>query len=741
MIKRFFTLSLLILIMLTSCGQANKVTSCEEANKGFLTFDSVKIFTPDNRPNQNYRFGWHSDSDSVAIDYETLYKKQASLLVPSSKEKAIDTYFHLSNRDIVGKKIVFSGKYKYQDAQDANVSFSITLNTFLRTVETEKTDIKCNGDEDWKSFSVEMPLERTEHFYFRIVASGNVKLWVSDCQVTVDGQSFEIMVNPTATVDRDIEFNKSSGITLDISGAQAVENLEILGKVWGFLKYFHPEVVKGKYNWDYELFRVMPGIVNAKDKNERNKLLSKWIDKYGEITETEDYTVVDTTRYHRFAYLNWLEDTQLFDKELSAKLVRIKNAKRNSVFNYYLVPLAWKEEVDFTREKPYEDISWEDQGYRILTLLRMWNAIEYCFPYTIYTDNKWSIVLSKYIPEFATPVSEEEFDRSILKLVAEINDSHGSVENIKTGEKGMQSIQIGLTQIYDRKLAVESTFYPELKRGSVITAVNGKTVQEIIEYHRPTTPSSNERGLIRNAGRMLFLSSNDETEITFRYKGKEYKEKISKSAVTFPDNFRGRKKPEDYNLSAKGMVYIDVATIKAEALEKALQNGKNAKGLILDMRRYPKLYTKEIFEKHLFPRPTEFMWFSLNSKKYPGNFFLDIEGKAGFTENPDYYKGKIAILVNEHTQSWGEFTAIAYRAAPNSTVIGTQTAGANGHIGYLFLPRGIRVGYSMAGAFYPNWELNQRVGVKIDIPVNQTAKDVEAGEDVWIKKAIEYITQ
>ena len=45
----------------------------------------------------------------------------------------------------------------------------------------------------------------------------------------------------------------------------------------------------------------------------------------------------------------------------------------------------------------------------------------------------------------------------------------------------------------------------------------------------------------------------------------------------------------------------------------------------------------------------------------------------------------------------------------------------------------------MAGAFYPEWKLNQRGGVTIDIPVEQTVEDIAAGEDMWIRKAIEYI--
>ncbi|WP_244437088.1 hypothetical protein [Bacteroides reticulotermitis] len=45
----------------------------------------------------------------------------------------------------------------------------------------------------------------------------------------------------------------------------------------------------------------------------------------------------------------------------------------------------------------------------------------------------------------------------------------------------------------------------------------------------------------------------------------------------------------------------------------------------------------------------------------------------------------------------------------------------------------------MAGAFYPNWGMNQRVGVRIDIPVKQTVQDVVVGDDKWIMEAVDYI--
>ena len=38
------------------------------------------------------------------------------------------------------------------------------------------------------------------------------------------------------------------------------EKLAATAKVWGFLKYYHPKVADGKYNWDEQLFNVLPEI-------------------------------------------------------------------------------------------------------------------------------------------------------------------------------------------------------------------------------------------------------------------------------------------------------------------------------------------------------------------------------------------------------------------------------------------------------------------------------------------------
>ena len=285
----------------------NLYAQSDQSKKGLLTFTGTRIISFDPM-REMPKMAWYSENQDIRVDEEVLFNNQSSLLIPSVRGKKTEAYFGMNNRDITGKTIVFKGKYKYQQANNAKVSFAIKLDTHLQRIDEKAIGLECNGSQGWKDFCVEMPFTRSKKFFFRILCDGEARLWVNDCQVLIDGQSLDLIKNPDVEVDKDLEFAGNSGISLGDVDGQTLENLVVLGKVWGFLKYFHPQVVVGKYNWDFELFRVMPGIAAAKSKKERNSLLNEWIDKYGKITETEEYVIGDSAQYHRFAPLGWLED-------------------------------------------------------------------------------------------------------------------------------------------------------------------------------------------------------------------------------------------------------------------------------------------------------------------------------------------------------------------------------------------------------------------------------------------------
>ena len=109
-------------------------------------------------------------------------------------------------------------------------------------------------------------------------------------------------------------------------------------KVWGFLKYYHPNVASGEQNWDQQLFDILPKIKEADNKEEFSNVLEKWVDNLGEVKKIEPIIVSDTIKYFDKNFdLSWIEKNKLFSKNLSKKLEFIeKNRFQGEQFYIYL---------------------------------------------------------------------------------------------------------------------------------------------------------------------------------------------------------------------------------------------------------------------------------------------------------------------------------------------------------------------------------------------------------------------
>lgn len=136
---------------------------------------------------------------------------------------------------------------------------------------------------------------------------------------------------------------------------------------------------------------------------------------------------------------------------------------------------------------------------------------------------------------------------------------------------------------------------------------------------------------------------------------------------------------------------------------------------------------------------TVFVKFTVGNPKNPGEFTFTESLKI---PNEDYhYKGKLVVLVNEKSQSQAEYAAMAFRAAQNSTIIGSSTAGADGNVSQISLPGGLTTMISGIGVYYPDGTETQRVGIVPDIIVKPTIESIKNGNDSLLEKVIEILNQ
>ena len=79
---------------------------------------------------------------------------------------------------------------------------------------------------------------------------------------------------------------------------------------------------------------------------------------------------------------------------------------------------------------------------------------------------------------------------------------------------------------------------------------------------------------------------------------------------------------------------------------------------------------------------------------------------------------------------------MALQAFPGATVVGSQTAGADGDVARIVLPGGITTRISGLGIYYPDSSQTQRTGVVPDVEVLETVEDIRSGRDVVLERAI-----
>jgi len=87
--------------------------------------------------------------------------------------------------------------------------------------------------------------------------------------------------------------------------------------------------------------------------------------------------------------------------------------------------------------------------------------------------------------------------------------------------------------------------------------------------------------------------------------------------------------------------------------------------------------------------------------------------------------------------SSGEFSCMTLKAIPNSLIVGSQTAGADGNVIRINPSQDIHSGFSSLGVYYPDGTQTQRIGIVPDVVVYPTAMGIKQGRDEILEKAFE----
>ena len=531
------------------------------------------------------------------------------------------------------------------------------------------------------------------------------------------------------------------------------QKIESLIQIWGLLKYHHPEISQGKYDFNKEFIMQFDKIQSIEFKDELNTEFINWIQKFD--TKNTKYksnaTLLNSKNlFNKNADFKWIEHSN-FSIELVTLLNKVKN--NAAIGDYYASINGLNKMVGFKNETGLNNFDSSLKSHRILFLSSFWNVIRYWNVNSYLTEQPWTEVLTEMIPEFSKN-DRVAFEHAKEKLFSKLNDSHSNYQ-YSTTLNNVKNFPAFGGRIINDSLVINVVYNQTqvekgaIELGDVIYAVEGVKLKDYYSSKYKEVISASNENYLKSAIEKTYLlaSNNDSIQVELLKKeGTKQNKYIQLSPLNHFSERYTRLRPklvDNWKLIEENIGYLNLYKITKEELKTAFKSFENYKGLIIDLRNYPEFISEADIADYLYPKKMKFL--KVLGPLFPSFAANDIEAPlkivtdpfAAGKNNTRYFKGKVVLLVDRKTASKAEFIGMAIQQSPNCITIGEQTFGAVMNRTEIILMDKTTIDFTGMGAFYPNDIGVQRNGLKIDYVVKESA--INYNPNQYIEEAIKII--
>lgn len=396
------------------------------------------------------------------------------------------------------------------------------------------------------------------------------------------------------------------------------------------------------------------------------------------------------------------------------------------------------------RERSYGLMLAPSTEYRLLSLFRFWNVIEYFYPYKDLLDKDWNTVLKEFIPIFEAAEGERAYAIAVAKLAARTQDSHAyvsgsSIEKHVTGS-GYPGVRIRViedslvvTAIYDT-----AAIKAGVRIGDVVTKVDGEDararfnrVQEMVSASTPQNSTD------KTSFTFLTGAPNSAVTLTVRHPAAGERDVVLMRRREDYTTLYHRERSGDVVKILPGNVgYVDLDRLTFDMIDSTFQQLANTRGIIFDMRGYPRGTIFAIAPRLTSTaKPMALLRTPMPGHASPGTAFESFFQMLEPAPVGQRYTRPTIMLMDERSVSQAEHTGLFLKAANNTVFVGSRTAGANGELATMQLPGGIAVGFSGQAVLHVDGRQLQRIGLIPDVEVKPTIAGIRRGSDEVLERA------
>jgi C-terminal processing protease CtpA/Prc len=338
-----------------------------------------------------------------------------------------------------------------------------------------------------------------------------------------------------------------------------------------------------------------------------------------------------------------------------------------------------------------------------------------------------------------------DYHLAVCKLTAMINDNHSyTTSKIIEDHYGNRFLPVKF-QIIENKTIIVEKYSDSIARlnnleiGDILLSINKKPIEYIRDSLSYYFSGSNQQSVQHTIS--FFLSRSTDTSLFLDIQRKD--SVLAIKSKTYPRLLlsQERKKKlsnKTIDTISNSILYLDLSQLNYSNAESIFSSVLGFKFLILDLRKNCPFILYEL-GKILFAEKTEFFSMLIPQYQKPGLFTFKIGDSIGPNDyNEKHFNGHLILLIDERTQSIGEFTTMALSMYEKSITIGRSTAGADGNVSAVYLPGNITTIITGIGIYWPDGGITQRCGITPAIEVKSSIESVILGQDDILLAAIKY---
>jgi C-terminal processing protease CtpA/Prc len=361
------------------------------------------------------------------------------------------------------------------------------------------------------------------------------------------------------------------------------------------------------------------------------------------------------------------------------------------------------------------DLTADSELVRLAGIVIAWNVFQHFYPYFDVVETDWDATLPDMLKKALADKNEEDFYDTLRLLVAMIHDGHGGVySKLQNTRAGFPFL---IDWIEDKAIIVFPKDTNNFNVGDIVVSIDGIPAQEVLakeEMYISGSPQWKRSKALHRFGygkegstaKIIIKRDNQTLEITAARNTKEY--------LTEP-------KEHLFEEIEDGIFYVDLDKVDMPEIAAKMDELANAKGVIFDLRGYPK-NTVEVISHLLTEADTSSAWMRTPRIVYP-----DRENMAGYMNHAwfipaqtPHIKGKVVFITDGRAISYAESYMSFIEHYRLGDIVGQPTAGTNGNVNAFNLPGGFRITWTGMKVVKHDGSQHHLIGVLPTVPAKRT---------------------